>query len=306
MTLQSDFTRADRVADRMTDTMVKKQLLPAYKQSLDSIRGDLALLYEKYSKDGVLRMADVSKYNRLRTLEADIAKEMSRLGVKQIGVTSHTIKDVYQESYYRAAFALEKEAQVKLRFGQLPAKQVEAALVNPMDRIGWKDRTKEQAALSTRQIKEEITRGIIQGKCYPDVARSVKERMDIAAGRAERIVRTEAHRARTMGTLDSLHHAERIGVELTYIWSAAIDDRTRSSHADMDSREANKDNLFEFPDGTLVEGPGLHPDPAESINCRCALRANVSGMAPELRRVRGAGVVQYQSYHQWYEARIVK
>ena len=304
MSLDGKYTQLDRVADRLTEQKIRKELLPAYKQSLDNIRGDIALLYEKHAKAGKLEMVDVTRYNRLKNLEQGIAEEMSRLRGKQVRITSKTIKGVYQESFYRGAFILESAVQAKLRFGQLPAKQVSAALVNPMDRIGWKDRTLEGARLATRQIREEITQGIIKGESYPQVARRVKERADMAAYRAERIVRTEAHRARTMGTLDSMRQAESMGVELTYIWTAAIDDVTRDSHADMDSREANEDNLFEFPDGTLVEGPGLHPDPAESINCRCALRANVSGMSPELRRVRGADVVPYQSYHQWYNARI--
>ena len=309
MAIESNFTRADRVAERMTDTMVRKELLPAYKQSLDTIRQDVAMLYEKYSKDGTLSMADASKYNRLANLEKGITAEMSRLGSKQTGITKKTIKDVYQESFYRGAFAIESEAQLKLRFGELPTKQIEAALVNPMDRIGWPDRTKEQARVATRQIKEEITRGIIQGKGYPDVARQVKERMDMAAYRAERIVRTEAHRAREEGKLASLEHAHNQGVDMEKAWSSTLDGDTRDTHQALDGQvvpmydEQGEPGVFTSPTGNTAEYPGGFGVPEEDIHCRCAVRGQIKGYSPELRRSREEGIIPYQTYPEYAKAK---
>ena len=308
MGLQSDFTRADRIVDRLTEQMVKKELLPAYRQSLDNIRSDIAHLYEKYSIDGKLSMVDVSKYNRLKSLEADIAKEMSKLNGKQMRITSNKIKNVYQESYYRVAFALEKEVQLKLRFGQLSSKQVEAALINPMDRIGWKDRTAEQAKLATRQIREEITRGIIQGKSYPEVARQVKERMDMAAGRAERIVRTEAHRAREEGKLASMEHASKQGVDMEKVWTATLDGRTRDSHQALDGQvvpmydEDGNPGMFES-SGGRAEYPGGFGTAEEDIRCRCAVRGQIKGYTPEIRRAREEGIIPYQTYPEYAKAK---
>lgn len=288
MSLQKNLKRTDIVGERMTERALKKTLFPAYKKSLDEIRKKIAVLYEKYSVDGKLAMADVAKYNRLKNLETDIAKEIGRLTGGQVRTTSKTIKDVYQESYYRVGFSIEDEANAALRFGKLPEKQVEAAVINPMDRIGWQDRTKEQAKVATRQIKEEITRGIIQGRPYPDVARDVTKRMNMAAGRAERIVRTEGHRAREMGKLSSFQHAHDEGVRFTYIWQSALDANTRELHEEMDGREADEvvdgRPYFSLPDGVTAEGPGMTGEPHHDINCRCSMRAEVKDYSPDVRR----------------------
>jgi hypothetical protein len=52
----------------------EREVLSAYKASLERIRSKLALLYEKYSKDGKLTLADVTRYNRLDILEDEIGK----------------------------------------------------------------------------------------------------------------------------------------------------------------------------------------------------------------------------------------
>lgn len=310
MSLERDFGQADRVADRLTERMIRRELLPAYRDSLRVIRAKVALLYERYSVDGELSLADVSKYNRLKTLEQDIAAELQSLTGKQVRITSKTITGVYVTSYYRAAFALEREVQVKLRFGLLSAKQVEAALVNPMDRVGWPARTKEAAQLANRQIREAITRGIIQGQGYPQVARNVKERLDIAAGRAERIVRTEAHRAREEGKLSSLEHAAQQGVELEKVWSATLDELTRSSHQSLDGQavpmydEDGNPGVFTSPSGATAEYPGGFGVPAEDINCRCGHRGQIKGYSPSLRRSREEGIIPYKTYKEWETARL--
>ena len=305
MSLSSEFRRIDRVESRLTEGMIKKQLLPYYKQSLDNTRSKLATLYEKHAKDGTLRMADVSKYNRLTNLEKDIAREMGKLSGRQVNSTAKVLRDVHQESYQRAAYGIENELQQKLGFGQLPDKQVKAAVVNPMDRIGWGNRTKEQIGVATRQVKEEITRGIIQGKGYPEVARSVKERMDMAAGRAERIVRTEAHRAREMGKMASLEHAADQGILMEKMWVSALDDRTRDSHADLDGQtvpvydEDGEPGMFVSPEtGDEAEYPGGFGVASEDISCRCSTIAQISDHIYKERRGK-EGTIPYKNYKEY-------
>ena len=310
MSLWSEQERAEKIADRLTDNAVKKELLPAYKDSLDNVRKDLATLYEKYAKDGKLKMADVSKYNRLKNLEDNIAREMGKLGVKQTGATTRVIKDVYQESFYRTSFGVESEAQAKLGFGELPSKQVEAAVLNPMDAISWNDRAKEHRAVATRQVKERITRGIIQGKSYPDVAREVRERLNVAATKAERIVRTESHRAREEGKMDSLKHAQEKGVDMEKVWTSTLDDRTRDSHQELDGvavsmyDEEGNPGMFTSPEtGGEAEYPGGFGSAEEDINCRCAVRGQIKGYEPEVRRAREDGTIPYTRYPDYAESK---
>lgn len=293
MTLQKKFEQAARATDRYTDIIVKDRLYAAYKESLDVVRSQTATLYEKHAKDGILTMGEVSKYNRLANLEKDIAAEMTRLGGKQVRATTQVIKGVYQESAYRTAYALNTEMpDIALNFGLLPTKQVEQAILNPMDRIGWPNRTREQIAIANRQVREVITQGIIQGKPYPDMARDIKEKFDMAAYKAERIVRTEAHRARSMGQLATLEEAHKQGVEMVKVWVSAMDDRVRDSHGALDGQkvpmvdEEGNPGMFISGAGNKAEAPGMFNVASEDVNCRCSMRGEVPGYEPTERRER--------------------
>ena len=293
MSLQKKFEQAARATDRYTDIIVKDRVYKEYKKSLDVVRSQTATLYEKHAKDGILSMSEVSKYNRLGNLEKDITAEMTRLGGKQVRATTKAIKGVYQESAYRTAYALNTEMpDIALNFGLLPTKQVEAAILNPMDRIGWPNRTREQIAAANRQVREVITQGIIQGKPYPDMARDIKERFDMAAYKAERIVRTEAGRARSMGQLATLEEAQQQGVEMVKVWISAMDDRVRDSHGAMDGQkvpvfeEDGSQGMFTSGAGNKAPAKGLFGIAKEDINCRCDMRGEVPGYEPTERRER--------------------
>lgn len=309
MSLDQGISQVDRIADRLAAGVINKQLMPAYKSSLDDIRGKLARLYEKHSVNGELSLADVSRYNRLYNLEKDIAKTMSQLRSKQVRVMSKLIKEVYQETYYRSAFTLEKVVQANLAFGMLPVKQVEASILNPLDRIGWPDRTLEAARIATRQIRETVTRGIIEGKDYGSLARDIKERIDISAGRAQRIAQTEAHRAREEGKLAMLEDATRKGIDLDKTWSAALDERTRQTHGSMDGQsvavfdEEGNPGKFRSPAGGEAEYPGGFGIPEEDINCRCSVKGVINGYSPEVRRAREEGIIPYTNYRDYAKAK---
>ena len=292
MSLQKKFEQAARATDRYTDIIVKDRVYAAYKQSLDTVRKQTATLYEKHAKDGILSMSEVSKYNRLGNLEKDIAAEMTRLGGKQVRATTKAIKDVYQESAYRTAYALNTEMpDIAMNFGLLPTKQVEASVINPIS-IKWPESVKFNTITATKQIREAITAGIIQGKSYPDVARVIKEKFDMAAYKAERIVRTEAHRARSMGQLATLEEAHEQGVPMLKVWITAMDQRVRDIHGPMDGQkvemfdEDGNPGLFWDGNNNKAPAPGMFGVAKSDINCRCAMRGEVPGYEPTERRER--------------------
>ena len=325
MSLKDNLKKADRALDRMTSG-TEKEVLRAYKRGLKEIDAKLATVYRKYADSkGNLSYAEMAKYNRLRNLEKDITQEMSKLASEQIKITRKNLKNVYQESYYRTAFSVEAEVQAKLRFGQLPEKQITAAITNPYDRIGWPDRSREGVKVAVRQVREEIAQGLIQGKSYPQTARAVKERLDMAAGRAIRIVQTESNRVRNAGRYDSFKQAENEGVIMQKEWVSALDDNTREDHGEADGQIVGLDDPFDVGGEEL-----MHPgDPAGSaanvINCRCSFISVIEGFEPKERRARltdeeyqrrladadgdkskvsHSEVIPYTTYSEWYKNRI--
>ena len=295
--------QGDRAADRLTKAQ-ERELIRNYQLALKEVRTKIATAYEKYGDN----YTNWTKYNRLATLEKDIGKEIGKLTGKNAVNLKTGIAKQFEDQYYRTAFALEKEVGARLGFGQLNPKTIEAAVQNPLDRVGFLQRNRDNQQRLARQMREQLTQGLIQGESYQKTARRIKERMDVGATNTLRIAQTENHRVQTVGRLRSFDQAEEYGVQAKRVWVSTLDDATRETHQDMDGQVADEDGMFDV-DGIEAEGPGLTGDPAEDINCRCTIRMEIEGYEPKVRRAREVegerGEIQsYKTYNEWKKGRI--
>jgi len=94
--------------------------------------------------------------------------------------------------------------------------------------------------------------------------------------RGDTIARTESLRAIAAARGVSWEQAIQEGVvergDITRVWSATMDKRTRDSHEEMDGQQRAYGAPFESPSGALLMFPGdssLEAAPEETINCRC-------------------------------------
>ncbi len=303
MTIDKNFQQAEKAAEKLTN-QAEKELIKAYRESLKEIRAEVALAYEKYAVAGVLVMSEMMKYGRLVKLEAAIAKEVALLTGTEARTTKKAIQKVFAESYYRAGWALETGAEVSLGFTLLKPQAVEAAILNPYDLITWPERIKDNARLLVRHLREEISRGIVQGYSYDKTARAVKERLDIGASKAIRIVQTETHRAQSQGTQAAFEEAAEKGLVFKRVWVSTLDSRTRDRHRALDGQKVDHDQPFKMA-GMQAMYPGGFGIAEMDINCRCSVRAEIEGMEPKLRRARDPAtgknvVISNITYEEWY------
>lgn len=303
MTIDKNFQQAEKAAEKLT-RQAEKELIRAYRESLKEIRVQIALAYEKYAAEGALTMPEMMKYGRLVKLEAAIAKEVALLTGTEARTTKKAIQKVFAESYYRAGWVLETGAEVSLSFTLLKPQAVEAAILNPYDLITWPERIKDNARLLVRQIREEISRGIVQGYSYDKTARAVKERLDIGASKAIRIVQTETHRAQSQGTQAAFEEAAEKGLVFKRVWVSTLDGRTRDRHRALDGQKVEIDQPFKM-GGMQAMYPGGFGIAEMDINCRCSVRADIEGMEPKLRRARDPAtgknvVISNITYEEWY------
>lgn len=279
-------------------------MLRMYLISLSDIRGQIAKAYEQYGNDdGSLGFDEMSKYNRLNNLEKAIQEEVRRLTRRTVTRLKKGIGYQFEESYLRTAFSLERTVKAKLAYRPLSPEVLQAAIENPLDRVGWLRRNTDNQARLFRQLREELTQGLIQGKSYRDTARAIKERMDAGAENVMRIVRTETHRVQQKGRLDSFKHAQAQGVVMKKVWITTKDDRTRDSHADLDGQAVGIDEEFSIR-GLTASQPGGFGVPEEDIHCRCSIRAKVEDFQPPSSREQGEGVIPQDSYEEWKADRI--
>jgi len=304
MSLSSKLGQAEKVLDRGASA-VERRLIRNYQLSLKEVRAKISTIaYEKYGGD----YNQLTKYNRLANLEKSIAKEIGKLTGKNAATLKAGLANQYAESFYRAGFSLETECAAKLGFGQLNPNVIKRAVENPLDRVGFLRRNRDNQARLTRQLQEKLTQGLIQGKSYQDVARDIKERMDVGATNVQRIAQTEMHRVQQEGRVDALEQAHEKGVQMVKVWVSTLDDRTRDSHQSLDGQKVGMEEEFEIR-GNKAKQPGGFGVPEEDINCRCTVRAEIEGYGPEVRRARESEekhgeIGSYKTYDQWRKGRI--
>ena len=134
----------------------------------------------------------------------------------------------------------------------------------------------ENVSALKKTIAAEVSRGVSSGMSYKQVALLIKAKMvgnyDNKPGgalyRATTIARTEGHRVQTQSAMNAAYNAKEKGADVLKQWDAALDVRTRESHAIVDGEIRELDKPFS--NGLMFPG-----DPsggaAEVVNCRCAL-----------------------------------
>lgn len=121
----------------------------------------------------------------------------------------------------------------------------------------------------------DIQRHIANGESYNRIARGMAENLNRAAqysdfrkayNKALTIVRTEGGRIRNAAQYKTMFEAKARGADITKQWCAVLDNRTRPSHARVDSEIKELEEPFS--NGLLY--PCQEGAPAdETINCRC-------------------------------------
>jgi SPP1 gp7 family putative phage head morphogenesis protein len=203
------------------------------------------------------------------------------------------------------------DENVNISFNLVPEKQVEAAIANDYTRIDWTGRSTKNIATVTGQIKESIAQGIREGQDYSQMANNISDRMGKSASDMQRIARTEGHRCREQGNLDSLNFAHKKGLNLEKEWVAALDERTRDAHATLDGQTVGINEEFVSSTGGRGQGPGLMGTAADDANCRCSLVGVTPGEKFEYRGYRyddapGSFIGKYSNYMDWAEKKGIK
>jgi len=137
------------------------------------------------------------------------------------------------------------------------------------------DRLGEDVSELKKAVRQEVSRGIASGSSWVDVANNLASNFtntpfSKAFNNSIRIARTEGHRIGIQSAMDAQEKAKKKGADIVKQWDATLDGRTRDSHRLLDGQIRELDEDFEV-NGKHASAPSMFGDPAEDINCRCAL-----------------------------------
>lgn len=146
-----------------------------------------------------------------------------------------------------------------------------------------------------------IAQSILQGESIPNTAKRLQSVLNMDKNMATRAARTAMTSAENMGRLDSYNRAKKIGIELEQEWLATLDERTRTSHRELNGQHVPIGQLFHVPsNGHTLRFPA---DPAahgsEIWNCRCTLIAWFPEDGEESMDDRWSDLPAGMTYEEW-------
>jgi SPP1 gp7 family putative phage head morphogenesis protein len=259
------FTRAEREYE--------KQVAKVFRDALDEIRVEMSKIYEKYAVNGILTNAQMTQYNRLATLQKNIAATMSPAARKATKIIEALKPNEYGASFFRTAWAIDNNTTIALSFGALDKKAIIATLDNPF----FDSATKTLEFNAVNRISGAISNGLAIGQSYAEMMKDMKDMVNRDNADVMRVLRTELHDAVEAGSQAGYQDAIDQGVKGRVRWIATLDDRVRDTHAEMDGVYQDDDGMFRGAIEAEYPGwPGLPPE--ERINCRCTTFFELEGM----------------------------
>lgn len=124
-------------------------------------------------------------------------------------------------------------------------------------------------AWNTKVIANCVTQSILQGESIDELSKRIARDTCIDAGKSSLLyARTAMTGAQNAGRLERMKEAGEMGIEVQKQWIATLDNRTRDSHAEMDSEIV--DPWEKFSNGLMYPGDP-NGDPREVYNCRCTM-----------------------------------
>ena len=291
----------------------ERSIIKLYGTALYEIRSILKKLYDKYAVEGKLTNAQMSKYNRLKSVQDQVEEILKKQLKKVDSLTKALTKEQYQEAFYRHAYAIDQAGGMALNWGLVPEEAVEATMQSSFSKLSSSKALEASRQGTVDRIRQEIGLSIIRGDSYETLGQRIDSVLGVtvsgnkasysgkgASYRSMLVARTEGQRVLVEGHEAATAKARELGCDIETIWDATLDGRTRPAHAALDGRaKDDPDKGWQVPEIGWVSAP-LHSGVASfDINCRCRTRDQVKGYPPEERYVRGDGIKPYQTYDQW-------
>lgn len=276
----------------------EKDVAKRYATLYQDINKLLSKQFERYEKGGKLTYDEMAKHNRLEKLLIQVNKLINNAETGLRNEIHGHLSNQFKESYYQSAFILETGSKAKLGYTTVKKEVLDAAINNNFNGLTLNERLSKRRMDIIYNMRESITRGLIEGQTYRGMANTIKEELEGDLVKANRIVRTESKRIRESGALESVLHAESKGIIMTKTWNTVQDERVRDRHDELDGVTLDVDEKFKI-DGYEADAPTLFGVASLDINCRCYLTYEIK----KVERPQHEDIADL-TYAEWQKERL--
>lgn len=257
-----------------------KQLKAIYGKASDDIankikvsNGKIDVLLKNFDnldeKQKSILQSQIYQRDFQKSLQKQIDSFMKELESKQYSTVSEYLKGCYETGYIGSMYDIAGQGIPLIM--PIDQKKVTKAMVHDT-KLSKKLYTKlgEDVNLLKKRIASNISRGIATADSYANIARNIANGTKVGINKTMTIARTEGHRIQCTAAFDAQYAAKAAGADIVKQWSSTLDGRTRETHRELDGQIRELDEPFEV-GGMTAMYPSDFGDPAEDINCRCAL-----------------------------------
>lgn len=283
-------------AQKMTDNrfrIIQKRLSTEYRQAAKELLKQTNEYYAKFKKEdlkrsklvkqGKMSKAEYIKWRESKMLYGEALKQkvdvmsqhMLNVDKQAAGIINREMFGVYANNYNFAKYEVEQGLKINTSFSLFDKSTVER-MVEKNPKLLRERKTDDGKILrwSRRKVNTAITQGVLQGEPIDKIA----QRLVKVVGMEERYALTNARTAMTAaqnaGRMESYANSKALGIDLKKQWMATLDERTRTSHQELDGETVEIGKKF----SNKLMFPG-DPDgaPGEVYNCRCTLVGDPTG-----------------------------
>jgi SPP1 gp7 family putative phage head morphogenesis protein len=237
------------------------------------------------------------------------AKVMENANEQAVRIINEGRFNVFSENYNHQSYEIEKSIHGGVSFNLYNSSAV-ARLVKDKPRMlpAWKPDEKKDYLWNRQKVEDVITQGIIQGESLDGMVKRLLTNLKTNNENKMRMfARTAMTSAQNAGRLQQMKDAKKKGIKIKKRWVAVLDERTRSSHQELDGDTIEVEE--KFANGLMYPG-----DPSgaasEVFNCRCKIIQIFEGVNRVVSRRayttykdgrRESYIVNDMTYKQWKE-----
>lgn len=306
---------------------LEKKIIKEYEQAKSEIHDKLVNYMRKFEEERTAKLELVEKgelskeeydkwcrnkiftSRRWHEMRATLAEDLVNADKIAMSMVGDHMPEVYALNHNYGTYEAEKGSLIDTSYTLYDRQTVERLIRdNPKLLPKPKVDIPKDMKWNKQKLTSAITQGILQGESISDISKRLRAVTDMDRKAAIRNARTMTTSAENAGRSDSYARAKNMGINLTQIWMATLDNRTRHSHRMMDGErlpQGKGKKEPKFSNGCRYPADPNGP-PSEVYNCRCTLIAQVEGVDYNLADVNQRNSrLGSMPYEEWVETKAV-
>ena len=290
-----------------TDELIKEMEKKIAKEYRAAIKEMNAKLYDyarrfrikdeiksKAVKAGILKPEDYAKWRAAQIEEMarqhGLIEEYAKVLHNTNEVARSTVQgyqaSAYAENVNYATYLIEKDLEIDTSFTLWDRQTVERLMRDepkllpdprPDSETAKKIAERKDLRWNRQHLTSALEQSILQGDSVPEIAKRLEGVAAMEHKAAIRNARTMVTGAQNAGRDLAYRRAGKMGINLTRVWLATLDGRTRHEHRILDGKRAKVGEPFKVGDYEIMYPGDPEADPEMVYNCRCTTIADIEG-----------------------------